>query len=210
MAKFDSYLLGKVTKTLGNVTMCYVRKQNVARARIFSRKDNPTPEVLDQRARMKTLVDLSCFLLPVVQKGFVGVGNGTTSNAFVAKNMKMIEVDDKHETTVNYERLIVAMGRLEVPEVAVMYSSEDEVYVFEQDVLEAEHAFAMADDQVYAVLFESVLMQTRLMPLKSRGENGDTEVALPKNWEPANVKVYCFATSKNGKSVSSSQYLTVA
>ena len=42
MAKFDSYLLGKVTKTLGNVTMCYMNKQNIARARIFSRKDNPT------------------------------------------------------------------------------------------------------------------------------------------------------------------------
>ena len=53
MAKFDSYLLGKVTKTLGNVTMCYMNKQNIARARIFSRKDKPTSDVLDQRARMK-------------------------------------------------------------------------------------------------------------------------------------------------------------
>ena len=71
MAKFDSYLLGKVSKTLGNVTMCYMNKQNIARARIFSRKDKPTSEMLDQRARMKVLIELSRFLLPVVQKGFV-------------------------------------------------------------------------------------------------------------------------------------------
>ena len=48
MAKFNSYLLGKVTKSVGNVTMCYTNKQNIARAKIFARKDNPTPEVLTQ------------------------------------------------------------------------------------------------------------------------------------------------------------------
>lgn len=68
MAKFDSYLLGKVTKTLGNVTMCYMNKQNIARARIFSRKDKPTSEMLDQRPAWKVLIELSRFLLPVVQK----------------------------------------------------------------------------------------------------------------------------------------------
>ena len=109
MAKFDSYLLGKVTKTLGNVTMCYMNKQNIARVRIFSRKDKPTSEMLDQRARMKVLIELSRFLLPVVQKGFVGIGNGTTSNAFVAKNMKAVDVDEKHVATVDYERLKMAI-----------------------------------------------------------------------------------------------------
>ena len=89
MAKFNSYLLGKVTKSVGNVTMCYMNKQNIARAKIFSRKDKPTSEMLDQRARMKVLIELSRFLLPVVQKGFVGIGNGTTSNAFVAKNINV-------------------------------------------------------------------------------------------------------------------------
>ena len=39
MAKFNSYLLGKVTKSVGNVTMCYVNKQNIAKAKIFARKD---------------------------------------------------------------------------------------------------------------------------------------------------------------------------
>ena len=68
MAKFDSYLLGKVSKTLGNVTMCYINKQNIARARIFSRKDKPTSEMLDQRARMKVMVQLSRILLPVAEQ----------------------------------------------------------------------------------------------------------------------------------------------
>ena len=199
MAKFDSYLLGKVTKTLGNVTMCYMNKQNIARARIFSRKDKPTSEMLDQRARMKVLIELSRFLLPVVQKGFVGIGNGTTSNAFV----------EKHVATVDYERLKMATGVQDVPEVSVTYSSENKMYSFEQEMQTEENGFALVDDLVYAVVFESVLMRVKLISLRSRGENGNTSVALPKNWNHANVKIYCFATSKNGKSISPSQYLTV-
>ena len=209
MAKFDSYLLGKVTKTLGNVTMCYMNKQNIARARIFSRKDKPTSEMLDQRARMKVLIELSRFLLPVVQKGFVGIGNGTTSNAFVAKNMKAVDVDEKHVATVDYERLKMATGVQDVPEVSVTYSSENKMYSFEQEMQEEEEGYALADDKVYGVLLEAVLNRAKIVPLRDRGENGNTSYALPEDWDEANVKVYCFATLKNGSAASDSRYLTV-
>ena len=209
MAKFDSYLLGKVTKTLGNVTMCYMNKQNIARARIFSRKDKPTSEMLDQRARMKVLIELSRFLLPVVQKGFVGIGNGTTSNAFVAKNMKAVDVDEKHVATVDYERLKMATGVQDVPEVSVTYSSENKMYSFEQEMQEEEEGYALADDKVYGVLLETVLNRAKIVPLRDRGENGNTSYALPEDWDETNVKVYCFATLKNGSAASDSRYLTV-
>ena len=209
MAKFDSYLLGKVTKTLGNVTMCYMNKQNIARARIFSRKDKPTSDVLDQRARMKVLIELSRFLLPVVQKGFVGIGNGTTSNAFVAKNMKSVDVDEMHTATVDYERLKVAMGLQDIPEVSVSYSSESKMYSFEQEMQEEEEGYALADDKVYGVLLETVLNRAKIVPLRDRGENGNTSYALPEEWDEANVKVYCFATLRNGSAASDSRYLTV-
>ena len=209
MAKFDSYLLGKVTKTLGNVTMCYMNKQNIARARIFSRKDKPTSDVLDQRARMQVLIELSRFLLPVVQKGFVGIGNGTTSNAFVAKNMKSVDVDEMHTATVDYERLKVAMGLQDIPEVSVSYSSESKMYSFEQEMQEEEEGYALADDKVYGVLLETVLNRAKIVPLRDRGENGNTSYALPEDWDEANVKVYCFATLRNGSAASDSRYLTV-
>ena len=209
MAKFNSYLLGKVKKSVGNVTMCYMNKQNIARARIFSRKDKPTSEMLDQRARMKVLIELSRFLLPVVQKGFVGIGNGTTSNAFVAKNMKAVDVDEKHVATIDYERLKMATGIQDVPEVSVTYSAENKMYSFEQEMQEEEEGYALADDKVYGVLLETVLNRAKIVPLRDRGENGNTSYALPEDWEEANVKVYCFATLKNGSAASDSRYLTV-
>ena len=209
MAKFNSYLLGKVKKSVGNVTMCYMNKQNIARARIFSRKDKPTSDVLDQRARMKVLIELSRFLLPVVQKGFVGIGNGPTSNSFVAKNMKSVDVDEMHTATVDYERLKVAMGLQDIPEVSVSYSSESKMYSFEQEMQEEEEGDALADDKVYGVLLETVLNRAKIVPLRDRGENGNTSYALPEDWDEANVKVYCFATLRNGSAASDSRYLTV-
>ena len=209
MAKFDSYLLGKVSKTLGNVTMCYMNKQNIDRARIFSRKDKPTSEMLDQRARMKVLIELSRFLMPVVQKGFVGIGNGTTSNAFVAKNMKAVDVDEKHVATIVFDQLKMATGLLYTPKVTVTYASESKMYSFEQEMQEEEEGYALADDKVYGVLLETVLNRAKIVPLRDRGENGNTSYALPEDWDEANVKVYCFATLKNGSAASDSRYLTV-
>ena len=209
MAKFNSYLLGKVTKSVGNVTMCYMNKQNIARAKIFSRKDKPTPEVLAQRAKMKALIELSRRLLPVIRKGFIGIGSGTTSNAFVSLNLGATSADESYMVTIDFARLRMASGLMYTPKVTVTYSEENKMYSFEQEMQTEENGFALVDDRVYAVVFESVLMRVKLISLRSRGENGNTSVALPKNWNHANVKIYCFATSKNGKSISPSQYLTV-
>ena len=123
--------------------------------------------------------------------------------------MKAVDVDEKHVATIDYERLKMATGVQDVPEVSVTYSAENKMYSFEQEMQTEENGFALVDDRVYAVVFESVLMRVKLISLRSRGENGNTSVALPKNWNHANVKIYCFATSKNGKSISPSQYLAV-
>ena len=66
MAEFNSYLLGKVTKSVGNITLVYTKRKNIAKAKVFKRKDNPTPEILEQRAKMKTLVQFGRRILPVV------------------------------------------------------------------------------------------------------------------------------------------------
>ena len=42
MAKFNSYLLGKVRKSVGNITTCIFNKENIAKAKIFTRKDVKT------------------------------------------------------------------------------------------------------------------------------------------------------------------------
>lgn len=206
MAEFNSYLLGKARKSVGNITLCYTRRKNIAKAKVFSRKDNPTPEMLSQRARMRTLVQLGRGLLPVVRRGFVGNGYGTTSNAFVSLNMGAVTVDDKYVATVDYDALKVAAGLIYPPKVSVTYSEEGDSksYAFAQVMQEEEDGYAMVDDLVYAVLYEQVLGRARLVALRARGEGGSTTYALPDEWDNKNVKVYCFATLKNGKRASDS------
>lgn len=204
MAEFNSYLLGKARKSVGNITLCVMGRKNIAKAKVFARKDNPTPEILAQRARMKALVQLSRSLLPVIQKGFSGIGNGTTSNAFVAKNMKAITVDEKYAATVNFEQLLVSTGLLNPPNVSVTYGEDTKKFLFEQEMQEEESGYATADDQVYAVLYETARGRARLVTLRSRGESGSTSFALPEEWDNTKVKVYCFAMLANGKRASDS------
>ena len=204
MAEFNSYLLGKARKSVGNITLCYTRGKNIAKAKVFARKDNPTPEILAQRARMKALVQLSRQLLPVIRKGFAGIGKGSAANAFVKVNMSRVSVDE-----VDLDRLLCASGMLYPPKVEVTYSEENKMYSFMQEMQDEENGYAFSDDQVYAVLYESVLGRARLVTLRVRGENGNTSYALPEEWSHENVKLYCFATLKNGKSASDSWVMTL-
>lgn len=205
MAEFNSYLLGKVRKSVGNITLCYTRGKNIVRAKVFSRKDNPTPEILAQRAKMKTLVQLSRQLLPVIRKGFGGIGKGSAVNAFTSLNMSRVSVDENNVATVDFERLLCASGMLYPPKVEVTYAEEDKLYSFVQEMQVEENGYAFSDDLVYVMLYETVLGRARLVALRTRGEKGNTNYALPEEWSHKNVKLYCFATLKNGKRASDSR-----
>lgn len=153
----------KVTKSVGNITLVYTKRKNIAKAKVFKRKDNPTPEILEQRAKMKTLVQFGRRILPVVRKGFAGVGRGTAFNAFVALNMDKVSFGAGSVATIDYGRLLLASG----------------------------------------------LQRVRIVALNNRGVAGETEYALPEEWEASKVEAYCFATSPNGRMVSDSMHLTV-
>ena len=202
MAEFNSYLLGKARKSVGNITLCYTRGKNIAKAKVFSRKDNPTP-------KMKVLVQLSRQLLPVIRKGFVGIGKGSAANAFTSLNMSRVSVDERNVATVDFDRLLCASGMLYPPKVEVTYSEENKLYSFVQEMQDEENGYAFNDDVVYAMLYETVLGRARLVTLRARGENGNTTYALPEEWSHENVKLYCFATLKNGKGASDSQVMTL-
>ncbi len=211
MAKFNSYLLGKVRKSVGNITTCIFNKENIAKAKIFTRKDVKTPEILAQRAKMKAIVNIARKLLPVIRKGFVGVGRGTTSNAFTSLNISLVEVDEQYNTTVDFERLLCASGPLYTPKVGVSYNESNKTYAFSQEMQDDEgDGFSCANDKVYAALYETALNQTRLVTLRERAGSGDTSVDLPEDWDPTKVHVYCFATSKNGRMASDSRHLAIA
>ena len=142
MAEFNSYLLGKARKSVGNLTIVYAKGKNIVRAKVFGRKDNPTPEVLMQRMRVRLLGRFARRILPVIRKGFAGVGKGTAYNAFMAANMKQVTVDEDMTGSIDFETLQLASGLLYTPRVEVTCEEDPVVYRFVQTAEEAEEGFA--------------------------------------------------------------------
>ena len=56
-------------------------------------------------------------------------------------------------------------------------------------------------------VLEGTMNRTKLVALRDRGESGSTSYALPEDWDASKVHVYCFATTKNGRSASDSLLL---
>ena len=158
---------------------------------------------------MRVLGGFGRRILPVIRKGFVGVGNGSTSNAFMSVNMENVTVDERYAGTIDFGRLRVASGLLIAPRVTVGYDAEASLYTFTQSGQAEEEGFASTDDKVYGVLLESRLQRVRMVTLKERGESSETKYSLPDEWDADNVHVYSFATTRNGRMASDSVHLAV-
>ena len=76
--------------------------------------------------------------------------------------MDAVEVDGDYNATIDYPRLRVASGIQITPKVTATYVAGDGQYDFTVEAQDEEEGFALTDDKVYAVLYESVLKRTRL------------------------------------------------
>ena len=106
------------------------REKNIVRAKVFGRKDNPTPEIVMQRIRVRLLGKLARRILPIIRKGFAGVGNGTAYNAFMSANMIQVTVDENMNGSIDFEGLKLASGLLYTPRVEVTCEGTPQVYRF--------------------------------------------------------------------------------
>ena len=80
MGIFNSYIFGKLRKSVGNVTTYELNGQQVARGKVVFKHDPKTPAQLEQRARMKMVRRLAREMTPAVREGFPGatLGRSTT------------------------------------------------------------------------------------------------------------------------------------
>ena len=119
------------------------------------------------------------------------------------ENGKIVE----QNVETDYELLQCAGGGLLEPMVSVTYSDQDNSLSF---VLSAGTEDTDPDDVVYAVVFESGRKLCRLVELGNRGGGATKSVALSQYWQKANLHVYAFAVSADGKDASPSVHLTLA
>lgn len=207
MAIFNSYLLGQVKKSVGNVTMYRSKKKNLARGKAISVRNPRTSLQVMHRAKFNRLVDLAGVFGGVMLKGFQTRSLPDARNEFVKRNLPLATVDDSLEVVMDFEGLVVSGGSLGKPNFTMKVSEGGKGLVFtkqEQVMMEGRQE---EGDEVYAVVFESQAGETVLHDLGRRGEYDTQEVSLPEAWDVQSVYVYGFAVNTKRNVASKTLYV---
>ena len=200
-------------KSVGNQTFYLLKGQNVARKKQAGRTDAPSEEQRKQRARFAAGADLQWLFAEAAEKGLPSHPRQMTAqNYFSSLNLNegVIEVSETLAPTFNFDQVVCAKGRVRLPEnISVTYDEGSNALSFTMGA-EEDGVHRQATDEAYAFVVETKKFDSRLVPLGARGDGGTASFELKTGWDAANLAVYLFAVSADGKKASNSQYGTVA
>ena len=209
MAIFSSTAFSRLSKSFGNLTTCRTKGTNIVKEKVTQVFNPRTLAQRQQRLRMKKLVDLCSVYDPVLSVGFPGRPmNYTPDNMFVKLNQQAVEVSAKLEVTVNYDRMVVSAGNRRLPEVSVSADETGQQLTFTH-AAEEFMRHAADDDCLYAAVLEKTKQRLKLFALNERKDTDAAVVGLPPGWSVASLCIYVFIVSKDGKSASASQWVTL-
>lgn len=207
----DTSIAEEMRKSVGNQTFCTLNGQRIARKKI-KKNNSRTIRQQIQRKRFAVEKDLEVLFADALAIGFPGrPRTHQTWNAFSAANLneRVIEVDDDLVATVNFEEIVCAKGRLRLPDhVSITHDTENNALAFTVTA-EGNGAGRKDDDEVYALVVEKMALDSLLVNLGQRGDGGMASVDLKSGWEAANLAVYLFVVSADGRKASNSQYVVV-
>ena len=162
MAIHDSVLLGAMSQSVDNLTMCVCRKLRIVRHKAKHVTNPRTDKQRVQRAKMKAAIELAQAFAPIAKIGFPAMAAGQTGyNGFVSANLQAVTVDEGFVATVDYSKLACSSDlKLRTPKVTATLA--DKSITFTQESQEAS-SWANRDDQVYAVVYEKALNEVCLL-----------------------------------------------
>ena len=95
MAIHDSVLLGAMSQSVDNLTMCVCRKLRIVRHKAKHVTNPRTDKQRVQRAKMKAAIELAQAFAPIAKIGFPAMAAGQTGyNGFVSANLQAVTVDE--------------------------------------------------------------------------------------------------------------------
>ena len=198
MAIFESTIFENLSGTVGNVTSYKLKDKQVARAKIFSRKDAKTLQQLKQRTRMKTISLFKHHLTPILASGFCTSSRKDASNRFLALNMGKVEVDDELNVTIDPLQLAISDGPLALPviEAKIDHAGRRIIFRWKKQPL---MPYMYKNDCLYGAIYETQMGRSRKVILGTRAEAGETTWELPKDWNSDHLVIYGFATTADGQ-----------
>lgn len=209
MAIFKMPFMYKLTQSMADNTYCRTRGKNVVKTKIDTNSSNTEKQQV-QRLKMKQLMQLCKVFHAAIKVGFHGHPRDYTPwNAFVSANGEVVQVDDQMSVTIDYDRILVAKGSREVVEgVTVVKDADARTLTFSHEAGDFGYG-AEPTDVLYAVVLEKQKLRSKLFRLNTRKDNDSVSVPLPARWDMANLLVYVFVLSENGKVASDSLVIPV-
>lgn len=206
MGIFDSGL-GKIRKSVGNLTMYELDGKNIVRSKgTLRRRDRKSPLQMQQRARMKKVQELGWQLLEAIIVGFPGGGRRQCRNRFVSKNIGLMVPTEEGGVTYDVDRLQLSSGEIVPPQVTATLEADEKYVTFTQE-RQALRPLALDDDQVYGVVWGRESDEIQVIALNRRAVAGSNRVKLEPELEGLPLEIFAFAVSANGKKASSTVHL---
>lgn len=205
MAVFKSTAFSKLKKSFGNLTACRSRGQNIVKEKVSDVYNPRTLAQQMQRKRHSALVELCEVYDPAIVLGYPSrPSNYSVDNLFLQLNQQAVEVSDKLEVTIDYEKIIVAKGNRKLPDIAVSADADKHQLTFTAEAEKFER-HAAADDHFYAAILEQERRKVRVFPLNERENAEPAVVVLPDGWKEEKLTIYVFALSADKKQASLSK-----
>lgn len=209
MGIFNSYLLGSVKKSVGNLTMYVAKGVSIVRGKAMNVHNPRTEKQQKQRAKMKVLTELSSRFSTILSMSYPRTtGLVHASNRFVQDNMEAVQVDDEMKATVDFGQLTLSAGKLKSVKISVRCAENGETLTFTQTA-QAQKLAVNPKDRAYVVAYEKEQKEADIFELKPRKEGGETVVDMPEEWQIGNCEFYAFVRNESGTLTSRTTRLTV-
>lgn len=207
MGKIYPDLAGAFRRSVGG-TVYYMRYgENLVRRKAVPNENRKSSlEQEKQQQRFGIINALGAMVKGVVNMGFPQRKRNLSGvNMFVHLNTDVWK-EEGDEVAVDFTKLVLAKGSLLVPVATVALNSETTTITFTCPKFESENN-AKEDDRIYGVVIDPKNGFCRCHELCKRGTGGEYSFILPDSWDIAEVQMYVFALSSDGKYASKSLYV---
>ncbi|MDE7073592.1 MAG: hypothetical protein K2O69_00840 [Odoribacter sp.] len=204
MGVFRSLIFDGLHKSVGNIVMYTSRGRAIVRGKPLSVHNPRTAAQQAARMRFRVATRLAAVFEDLLPLGFPAPYAADSRGAFVGENINRLEMDGDGNVVVDFRRLALSAGKQVPPLCRVRIQGNGGVA---ESFAQPLSAYAMRDDRVYVVLWETEDDAAFLLDLGTRGAPATQAFEFLEDWRPENLFAYAFAVSASGRHASDSVLL---
>lgn len=196
MGKIKKGVLGGFRGKVGTVVGSFWKGRAYMRALPEVTAGVPSEKQLQVRRRFSTLAEMTASLHEAIYKGFEQRAEQraiTQGDVFISDNWETVSVSAGGLVTIDYSTMAVADGNLKnVTPGTVDWGDEEHLTVsvtFTSDITET----ALADDEVYAVLYSPDLKEG-ILSMASTRSTGTVSIICPASWNGLTCHLWMFVS----------------